>query len=267
MDYLSQLEQQSIYIMREAYARERNCALLWSMGKDSTSMVWIARKAFLGNIPFPVIHIDTARKFKEIYEFRDAYAKKWQLNLLISENETALREGIVSPEREKFACCNALKTEALKQTVARSGFKSLLLAIRHDEHGIRAKERFFSPRDDSFAWQYETQPAEVWDLYQAGSAAGQHMRVHPLLNWTELDVWRYVQRERIPLVPLYFSRQNKRYRSIGCECCCRPVVSRARTVGQIVRELEHTREAERSGRAQDKEDLYTMQKLRSLGYM
>jgi len=267
VDYLSELEQKSIYIMREAYARERNCALLWSMGKDSTSMVWIARKAFLGTIPFPVIHIDTTYKFKEIYAFRDAYAKKWQLDLMISKNEAALRDKTVSPHQEKFACCNALKTEALKQTVAQHGFKALLLAIRHDEHGIRAKERFFSPRDDSFAWHYESQPAEVWDLYHAASADRHHMRVHPMLHWTEVDIWRYVQRERLPVVPLYFSRRGTRFRSIGCECCCRGVASRARTVGQIVRELEHTREAERSGRAQDKEDLYTMQKLRSLGYM
>ncbi len=266
MDYLSELENRSIYIMREAYSRFKDIALLWSIGKDSTSMLWLARKAFFGRLPFPVLHIDTTFKFKEIYEFRDKYVREWDLDLIISRNEKALEEGI-GPGKEKLECCNALKTEALKNTIREHGFKALLLGIRRDEHGIRAKERYFSPRDGDFKWNYQNQPAELWDLYKSKIAAGQHFRIHPLLHWTEYDVWKYIQREKIPTVDLYFARDGKRYRSIGCAPCCSPVDSKADTIGRIVKELEQTQVAERSGRAQDKEDPYTMQKLRSLGYM
>ncbi len=252
--------------MREAYSRFKDIVLLWSIGKDSTSMLWIARKAFFGRLPFPVLHIDTTFKFKEIYEFRDKYAAEWDLNLILSRNEKALEEGI-GPGKEKLECCNALKTEALKNTIREHGFKALLLGIRRDEHGIRAKERYFSPRDGDFKWNYQDQPAELWDLYKSKIEIGQHFRIHPLLHWTEYDIWKYIQREKIPTVDLYFARNGKRYRSIGCAPCCSPVDSKANTIGRIVRELEQTQVAERSGRAQDKEDPYTMQKLRSLGYM
>lgn len=266
MDYLYELENKSIYIIREAYQRFKNIALLWSIGKDSTSLLWITRKAFFGKIPFPIIHIDTSFKFKEIYEFRNKYVKEWNLNLIVSKNEKALKEG-VSPEKGKFDCCNALKTEALKNTIKEFNLKALLLAIRRDEHGIRAKERYFSPRTADFTWNYQEQPAELWDLYKATLEREQHFRIHPMLHWTELDIWRYIQKEQIPIVNLYFAKSGKRYRSIGCACCCAPVESRAENIKKIVQELETTRVAERSGRAQDKEDTYTMQKLRSLGYM
>lgn len=266
MDYLSRLESRSIYTMREAYSQFRNIALLWSIGKDSTAMLWIARKAFFGRLPFPVMHIDTSYKFDEIYEFRDKYVKQWDLDLVISRNENALGRGM-SPESGKLDCCNALKTEALKHTIKKKGFKALLLAIRRDEHGIRAKERYFSPRDGNFTWNYRDQPAELWDLYSAKTGEDQHMRVHPMLHWTELDIWQYIQREEVPTVGLYFAKEGKRYRSIGCAPCCAPVDSRADNIRKIVKELQKTRIAERSGRAQDKEDTYTMQKLRSLGYM
>ena len=266
MHYLDQLENKSIYIIREAYARFRNIALLWSIGKDSTTMLWIARKAFFGRIPFPVVHIDTSFKFKEIYEFRSKYARKWRLDLLISRNEKALKQG-VCPQKGKLQCCNALKTEALKLTLKERNFKALLLAIRRDEHGIRAKERYFSPRDKQFKWDYQDQPPELWDIYKAGIDLGQHLRIHPMLHWREQDIWEYVQRERIPVVNLYFAKAGKRYRSIGCASCCQPVDSGADTIKKIVRELKTTKVAERSGRAQDKENAYTMQKLRSLGYM
>ncbi|MDQ7821825.1 MAG: sulfate adenylyltransferase subunit CysD [Candidatus Eremiobacteraeota bacterium] len=266
MEYLDELESKSIFIIREAYSRLKNVSLLWSIGKDSTSMLWIARKAFFGSIPFPVMHIDTSYKFGEIYEFRDKYAREWGLELLISRNDEALKGGM-SPEVEKLQCCNALKTEALKGTLASRRFQGLILAIRRDEHGIRAKERYFSPRDSDFQWNYQNQPAELWDYYSGEPSREKHFRIHPMLHWTELDIWRYVQRERIPIVSLYFAKKGKRYRSIGCETCCSPVDSQATTVAKIVKELETTKVAERSGRAQDKEDTYTMQKLRSLGYM
>lgn len=267
MDYLEELESRSIFIIREAYHRfKNNTALLWSIGKDSTTLLWITRKAFFGKIPFPVMHIDTSYKFKEIYEFRNKYAKEWGLNLIISRNEEALNLGM-SPEKEKFECCNTLKTEALKDSIREHDLKALLLAIRRDEHGIRAKERVFSPRTIDFKWNYENQPAELWDLYKAEINEGQHFRIHPMLHWTELDIWRYVQKENIPIVDLYFAKKRKRYRSIGCAICCMPVDSDANSIDKIVKELETTKIAERSGRAQDKENAYTMQKLRSLGYM
>jgi sulfate adenylyltransferase subunit 2 len=143
----------------------------------------------------------------------------------------------------------------------------LLLAIRRDEHGIRAKERYFSPRSADFTWNYQNQPAELWDLYKSQITEEEHFRIHPMLHWTELDIWRYVKKEKIPMVSLYFAKNGKRYRSIGCRTCCMPVNSNANTIGKIIKELETTEEAERSGRAQDKENAYTMQKLRSLGYM
>lgn len=266
MNYLDELENKTIYIIREAYNRFKNIALLWSIGKDSTTLLWICRKAFLGKIPFPVIHIDTSFKFKEIYEFRDKYCKDWNLNLIVSKNEEALKQGI-SPQKEKLECCNALKTETLKMTLKEYNFKALLLAIRRDEHGIRAKERYFSPRDVDFRWNYQDQPAELWDLYKSKTETGEHFRIHPMLHWRELDVWKYIQRERISIVSLYFAKNGKRYRSIGCEICCLPVNSNANSMKKIIKELETTKESERMGRAQDKENAYTMQKLRSLGYM
>jgi len=266
MNYLDELESKTIYILREAYSRLRKVALLWSIGKDSTSLLWITRKAFFGRIPFPVIHIDTSYKLKEIYQFRDRYSREWGLDLMISRNEKALQEGM-SPVKEKFECCNSLKTQALKDTLGEYGFSGLFLAIRRDEHGIRAKERYFSPRNEQFQWNYKDQPAELWDLYRSQPDEEKHLRIHPMLHWTELDIWRYVQREKIPIVSLYFAKNGKRYRSIGCETCCSPVDSHADTIDKVVRELETTNTAERSGRAQDKEDTYTMQKLRSLGYM
>lgn len=266
MDYLSELENKSIYIVREAYSRFKDVALLWSMGKDSTSLLWIARKAFFGKIPFPVIHIDTTFKFKEIYEFRDRYSKEWGLNLVISKNEAALTEKMC-PQVGKLECCNALKTEAFKLTIRERHLKAALLAIRRDEHGIRAKERYFSPRATDFTWDYRNQPAELWNMYKSKINGEKHIRIHPMLHWTEFDIWRYIAREKIPSVSLYFARNGKRYRSVGCQPCCAPVASNANTIAKIVKELEATKIAERSGRAQDKEDAYTMQKLRSLGYM
>ena len=266
MDYLAKLENQSIFIIREAYSQFRKAALLWSIGKDSTTLLWLMRKAFFGKIPFPVVHIDTTYKFKEIYEFRDKYAKEWGLNLVITKNEEALNKDM-GPDKGKFRCCTELKTNALKSAIDKNDFKALYLAIRRDEHGIRAKERIFSPRDEDFEWDYKNQPPELWDQYKSKTKEEEHIRVHPLLGWREIDVWEYIKRENIPITNLYFAKEGKRYRSIGCECCCNPVESGADTVDKVVEELKNSRVSERSGRAQDKESAYMMQKLRSLGYM
>ena len=264
--HLEKLENQSIFIVREAYSQFRKVAMLWSIGKDSTTLLWILRKAFYGKIPFPVVHIDTTYKFKEIYDFRDFYAKEWNLNLIVAKNDDMLQKG-VCPDKGKFQCCTELKTNALKLAIGQYDFKALYLAIRRDEHGIRAKERIFSPRDQDFEWDYKDQPPELWDQYKSKAREDEHIRVHPLLGWREIDIWEYIQQENIPITPLYLAKNGKRYRSIGCECCCNPIDSDADTIDKIVDELKTTKISERSGRAQDKESAYMMQKLRSLGYM
>ena len=265
MDRLDALINRSIYLIREAYARHRKMAMLWSIGKDSTTLLWLCMKAFGGRLPFPVLHIDTSYKFPQIYEFRDRVAAEWGLDLLIARNQHALGSGMCNTR--KLDCCTALKTIALQDAIVEHCFEALLLGIRRDEHGVRAKERYFSPRDLDFKWNYADQPMELWDQYHSRVTAGRHYRVHPLLHWTELDIWSVIGREKIPMVDLYFARDGKRYRSIGCECCCSPIDSQASTVDEIIQELRTTRLAERAGRAQDKEDAEVMQKLRALGYM
>jgi sulfate adenylyltransferase subunit 2 len=263
---LDDLENRSIFIIREAFSQFRNVAMLWSIGKDSTSLLWLVRKAFFGEIPFPVMHIDTTYKFKEIYDFREKYAKEWNLKLIVARNEEAIGNEM-SPDKGKLQCCTELKTIALKQAIAKHGFKALYLGIRRDEHGIRAKERVFSPRDEDFEWDYKNQPPELWDQYKTKAAEEEHLRIHPLLGWREIDIWEYIKRENIPVNALYFAKDGKRFRSIGCETCCNPIDSDADTIEKIVEELKTSKISERSGRAQDKEDDYMMQKLRSLGYM
>jgi len=263
---LQELERKSIAIIREVKAQFNNLAVLWSTGKDSTTTLWLCKKAFFGKIPFPVIHIDTSYKFPEIYEFRDKIAREWGFNLVIAKNEKAIEEGL-SPKKGRFECCTLLKTEALKDLIEKEKLDALFLAIRRDEHGIRAKERYYSPRDREFKWDYKNQPAEMWDLYVKPAEDYSHMRIHPILHWTELDVWQYVKEENLPINPLYYSQNGKRYRSLGCKPCTVSIPSDAKTIDEIVEELKTSRIPERSGRAQDKERAYMMQKLRSLGYM
>ena len=266
---LKELENRSMYIIREAYAEFKKPAVMWSTGKDSIMVLWLCRKAFFGEIPFPVIHIDTGYKFKQMYKFRDRIAKEWDLDLVIAKNEEAMKAG-VGPKGGKFECCTQLKTQALMECLKEYGFDALLLAIRRDEHGIRAKERIFSPRDKEFKWNYRDQPLEMWDQYQSQRSIGGtvHTRVHPILHWRELDIWEYIKQEKdIPVNPMYFAKNGKRYRSLGCEPCTSTVDSNAKTIDEIVEELKMTKVAERAGRAQDKERAFTMQKLRALGYM
>ncbi|MBU1131201.1 sulfate adenylyltransferase subunit 2 [Patescibacteria group bacterium] len=267
MNHLDELENKSIYIIREAYNRYQKIAQLWSIGKDSTTLLWLCRKAFFDKIPFPMVHIDTTFKFPAMYKFRDKYAKEWGLDLIVASNQEALQKGIGYKTHDAFTCSHELKTVALQQVIAKYGFKALLLGIRRDEHGIRAKERYFSPRNQEFKWNYHDQPPELWDQYKTKAAAETHLRVHPLLHWTELDVWEYIKRENIPVNELYFAKNGQRYRSLGCMPITKPIKSQADTIDKIIEELKNSTEAERAGRAQDKEQMYTMQKLRSLGYM
>jgi sulfate adenylyltransferase subunit 2 len=257
---LNELESKSIYIIREAKNKFKNIAALWSMGKDSTTMLALARKAFLGKVPFPVIHIDNGIDFPETYKFREELAKKWNLDLIVVKSE-------IKPELSGFSCCGSNKTDALKKLMNERGFDALIVSIRRDEHGIRAKERVFSPRDQAFKWDYKNQPEEIWDNYISTLDKKGHIRVHPLLDWNEIDIWRYIKREKIPINPLYLSRNGYRYRSLGCTHCTVPIKSNAKNINEIIKELETTSVEERSGREQDKEKEYVMEKLRSLGYM
>lgn len=265
-DRLNELEQQSIYIIREAYKKFPKLAMLWSMGKDSTVMLWLVRKAFFGRVPFPMVHIDTTFKMPEMIKFRDELAKKWGLNLIIAKNDQALAEGM-NHTVGRLECCTALKTEALKNFLKLNPFQAIFVAIRRDEEGTRAKERYFSPRDESFKWDFTEQPPELWDQYNTDFPSDVHVRVHPLLHWAELDIWRYIEREKIPTLDLYFSKEGKRYRSVGCAPCTKHIESDADTLDKVIAELRVTKTGERAGRAQDQADNYAMQKLRVKGYM
>jgi len=205
MQHLRALEDQSVYILREAYKHFDNLAMLWSMGKDSTVLLWLARKAFFGHVPFPLVHIDTGYEMPELIEYRDRIAREWRLDLIVGQNTEALAAGM-NHTVGRVTCCSALKIEALKQTIAKHRWTAVILGIRADEEGTRAKERYFSLRDKHGEWDFRDQPPELWDQYKTTFPAGSHVRVHPLLDWTELNIWEYLELERIPLPNLYFDR-------------------------------------------------------------
>jgi sulfate adenylyltransferase subunit 2 len=198
--------------------------------------------------------------------FRDRVAKEWGLNMIVGQNKEALAAGM-NYTQGRITCCSALKTEGLKATIEQYGFNGIIAGIRRDEEGTRAKERVFSPRGQNAEWDFRDQPPEFWDQFKTDFAPGTHVRIHPLLHWTEVDVWRYIRRESIPVVDLYFSKGGKRYRSLGCAPCTAPIESRASTVDEIIVELETTRVSERAGRAQDKEAEDAFERLRAEGYM
>jgi len=265
-NHLDALESQSIFIIREAYAKFKRLGMLWSIGKDSTVMLWLTRKAFLGDCHIPLIHVDTTYKIPEMIAYRDRFTKEWGLELIVGRNDEAIKSGM-HPSRGRLECCGALKTTALQRVIQDHGFQAIMLGIRRDEEGTRAKERYFSPRNRDFEWNFKDQPPELWSQFQTDYPPDVHVRVHPLLQWTELDVWRYIEREGIPVVDLYFAKGGRRYRSLGCAPCTGSIASDASTVQEIIRELETTSTSERAGRAQDQADTYAMQKLRTKGYM
>ena len=267
--------------------------MLWSIGKDSTVLLWLARKAFFGHVPIPLVHIDTHHKIPEMIEYRDRLAAEWNLDMIYGENTEALEKKETFPDGNvsHIECCMKLKTEALTNTLNANWpryrfnhskgiyekdtncepYTGVIVGARADEEGSRSKERYFSPRDKNNDWDVGDQPPEFWNQYKTDWAPGTHVRVHPLLDWTELDVWEYIERENIPVVPLYFDQGNgTRYRSLGCGPCTTPVESTAKNVREVIEELKtgkFANIAERSGRAQDKEGGGGLEELRRSGYM
>src|SRR5438874_5051912 len=264
IDHLDALEAQSIYILREAFARLKKLALLWSLGKDSNVMIWLARKAFFGRVPFPALHVDTGKKFPEMYAFRDRYGKEWQLDLRI---EPCPPLETIDPTLPPAARSAARKTEGLKLALAKYGFDGLVAGIRRDEEATRAKERVFSPRGTEGGWDVRDQPPEFWDQFNASPPPGAHLRIHPILHWTEADIWAYTKRENIPIIPLYLANGGKRYRSLGDRDITNPVVSNAASIEEILIELDSTKVPERSGRALDHETEDAFERLRVAGYL
>jgi len=264
MDHLDELEAQSIYIFREAFARLKKLALLWSLGKDSNVMIWLARKAFFGKVPFPALHVDTQKKFPEMYAFRDQYAKEWGLDLKV-DYCPPIEE--IDPTLPPAARSAARKTEGLKLALAKYGFDGLIAGIRRDEEATRAKERVFSPRGLEGGWDVRDQPPEFWDHFNASPPQGAHLRIHPILHWTEEDIWAYTQRENIPIIPLYLSNNGKRYRSLGDQDITNPVESNASNIEEILAELKATKIPERAGRALDHETEDAFERLRVAGYL
>lgn len=226
MSQLDALESQSVYILREAYRSFKQLVMLWSIGKDSTVLLWLARKAFFGHVPIPLLHIDTHYKIPEMIAYRDRFAREWNLTMLVGRNAEALQAGQTFPSGRcnRLQCCAALKSEALKHTLSgewprwilnhRTGeyeiqpqpeaFTGVIVGARADEEGSRSKERYFSPRDKHSEWDIAEQPPELWNQFNTDFAPGTHVRIHPLLDWTELNIWEYIERENIPIIDLYF---------------------------------------------------------------
>ena len=293
MEHLDHLEDRSVHILREAYHHFRRLAMLWSIGKDSTVLLWLARKAFFGHVPFPLVHIDTAYKIPEMIAYRDRLAAEWGLTIVYGQNERALADKQTFPDGavDRITCCGLLKTEALRRTLAGDGpryrfdhatrswqpdqdvgsYTGVIAGVRADEEGSRSKERYFSPRTGENQWDVAEQPPEFWNHYKTEFAPGTHVRIHPLLDWTELNIWEYIQREQIPTVSLYYNQgDGQRFRSLGCWPCTQPIASEARTVEEIIEELRTGKLvdiAERAGRAQDKDDGGGLETLRRAGYM
>jgi sulfate adenylyltransferase subunit 2 len=278
MDHLDELEAQSIYILREAYHSFSNLCMPWSMGKDSNVLIWLSKKAFCGKIPYPVLHIDTTYEFPEMLEFRDWAQKQYDLDLIVKINEDA-RAGrgsysasIGYETHDPVTVTHELKTVALQQVMADRKFDALITGIRRDEDPTRAKERYFSPRNADFEWDYKDQPPEFWNQFTTAIEPGEHIRVQPLLDWTEVDIWRYIEREQIPIPQMYFARpgddgKHYRFRSLGCWPITKPVESKAANISEIIAELLVTKTSERAGRAQDHHERNAMQKLRAKGFM
>ena len=293
--YLKSLEEESIYIIREAIAEFDNPVFLYSIGKDSSVLLHLMLKAFYPIKPtLPVLHIDTGWKFKEMIKFRDLVAKKYQLNLLVHQNQQGIKDG-VSPLTHGAQYTDIMKTDGLKQALNQYKFNAAFGGARRDEEKSRAKERIFSLRNQFHSWDAKNQRPELFNIFNTKINHGESMRVFPLSNWTEIDVWEYIKQEQIDIVPLYFAKprpvvvrngvtimvdderlevqteekvelQNIRFRTLGCYPLSGAVESEADNLDKIIREIKDSEYSERQGRLIDADQTGSMEKKKADGY-
>jgi len=295
LSHLKALEAESIHILREVVAEFANPVMLYSVGKDSSVMLRLAQKAFFpAKIPFPILHVDTGYKFKEMYEFRDNLAKELGLNLIVHTNQEALDAGTNPFKLGTQKCCALLKTRALLDALTAGGYDAAFGGARRDEEKSRAKERIYSFRDKFGQWDPKNQRPELWNVYNAKIEKGETIRVFPLSNWTELDIWRYIEVDKIPIVPLYFAKEREmlvrgngispiehnypiqigektemvkvRMRSLGCTYCTGAIRSDAETLPQLMDELVHFKRSERENRIIDHDTEGSMEIKKREGY-
>ncbi len=289
------LEAESIHILREAAAEFARLVMLYSIGKDSSVMLRLAQKAFYpGRIPFPLLHVDTSYKFPEMIEFRDEYARKTGVQLIVHQNREALNAGANPFSLGTQKCCGLLKTKSLLDALAEGGFNAAIGGARRDEEKSRAKERIYSFRDVHGQWDPKNQRPELWNIFNSKIDNGESIRIFPLSNWTELDVWLYIYAENIPIVPLYFAREREavvrngsivliyskdqlrrgeksqllkcRMRSLGCVPCTGAIRSEADTVPKIIEEMISFRRSERENRVIDHDEEGSMEIKKREGY-
>lgn len=296
LSHLQELEAESIHIIREVAAEFENPVMLYSIGKDSSVMVRLAEKAFApGKVPFPLMHIDSKWKFREMVEFRDAYAKKFGWNLIVEYNREAFEAGVGPFTHGSKVHTDLMKTQALLQALDKYKFDAAFGGARRDEEKSRAKERIFSFRDQFHQWDPKNQRPELWDTYNARIHKGESIRVFPLSNWTELDVWQYIRLENIPIVPLYYAKERPvvdmdgnlilvddermppelaakaqrmkvRFRTLGCYPLTGAVRSDAETIEEIVEEMMTTTKSERTTRVIDFDQEGSMEQKKREGY-
>ena len=296
LTHLKRLEAESIYIIREVAAEFKNPVMLYSIGKDSAVMLHLAVKAFYpSRPPFPLMHIDTRWKFREMIAFRDRMAKELGFDLIVHTNQAGLAQGINPFDHGSSLYTNIMKTEALKEALTKYGFDAAFGGARRDEEKSRAKERVFSFRTANHGWDPKNQRPELWNIYNARVKPGESIRVFPLSNWTELDIWQYILAENIPIVPLYFAKKRPvvwrdgqmimvdderlplrpgevpeerkiRFRTLGCYPLTAAIDSEADTLEAIVREMLIARTSERSGRLIDHDESASMEKKKREGY-
>jgi sulfate adenylyltransferase subunit 2 len=295
LSHLDQLEAESLHIMREVVAEFENPVMLYSVGKDSSVMVRLAQKAFApGKIPFPLLHVDTSYKFREMYEFRDRFCAELGVTLDVFRNEDALAEGANPWDLGTSRCCGLLKTQGLLQGLKRGNYDAAFGGARRDEEKSRAKERVYSFRDRHGQWDPKNQRPELWSLYNGRHHPGETIRVFPISNWTELDVWLYIYREQIPIVPMYFAKEREmvvrhdqliptegpmrlqpgekpetvmcRFRTLGCSPCTGAVRSEADTLEKVIAEIMTAKQSERITRIIDHDQDGSMELKKREGY-